>query len=205
MTLTTSLVNPLTYQEYRILIDRLIGEGKTTGGDQTEATLDYAKLNVQRMTRLDLMAEVTQDLKHAMHGITHAQTWLVITEGWCGDAAQTVPILAKAAQLSDRVTLRFILRDENPDVMDQFLTNGTRSIPIVVIADDASREVLGVWGPRPEPAKELVAEFKKDPGWNKEFMLMALHTWYAKDRTVSAQTELACMLVRIEEDRQANH
>jgi hypothetical protein len=192
------LVEPMTYAGYRSMIDRLLAEGRTTGGDQTEATLDYAKLNVQRMNRLDLITGIVDELKAALAGITRAQTWLVLTEGWCGDAAQTVPMIAKAAALSERVTLRLILRDKNLCVMDRFLTNGTRSIPILVVIDDATQTVRGVWGPRPEPAKALVAEFKKDPNWNKDNMLTALHTWYARDKTVSAQLELARMLTEAE-------
>lgn len=202
MTIQAALVNPLTYEQYRALIDRLIVEGKTTSGEQTKATLEYAKLNVQRMTRLDRMVEIISDLQCALRRLGRQQTWLVIAEGWCGDAAQSVPMFAKAASLSERVSLRILLRDENPCLMDQFLTNGSRSIPIVAIVDDATGDVVGVWGPRPEPAKALVAEFKKDPDWDKETMLAALHTWYAKDRTVSAQTELARILLHmIEDDR----
>lgn len=198
MTLNVPFIDPMTYEEYRALIDRLLAEGKTTGEDQTEARIEYAKLNVQRMNRIGVMLEIAPELSGALHALTRAQTWVVISEGWCGDAAQTVPMIAKAARQSELVSLVILLRDKNPQVMDRFLTNGTRSIPVLVMLDAGTNQVLGVWGPRPAEAKALVDEFKKDPHWNHDQMLTALHTWYAKDKTVSAQKELAALLGQIE-------
>lgn len=190
-----------SYAQYRASIDALLAEGKTTGGEQSPETLAYAKLNVQRMNRLDATVVISEALHRAVTGITHAQLWLVISEGWCGDAAQTVPMLAMAAALNPLVSLQFILRDKHLEVMDRFLTNGTRSIPIVLILDAATRDVLGVWGPRPAPAKAIVTAVKSDPAATKEDMLIALHGWYAKDRTASAQQELAELLHSLQADR----
>lgn len=200
MTLNDAPKGAMTYREYRELIDCLLTEGKTTSGDPAEGQLENVKLNLQRMNRLDLLCEITDELKRAIARITRPQRWTVISEGWCGDAAQTVPMIAKAAALAPgRITLSIALRDQNPGLMDRFLTNGTRSIPILVVTDRATNEVLGSWGPRPEPARALVAEFKKDPAWDKSAMLTALHTWYAKDKTSSAQHELAELLNRLNE------
>jgi hypothetical protein len=191
---TDDISGTYTYAQYRALIDALIADGKTTSGEQTAETLDYAKLNVQRMNRLDKTIVIGEPLRRAVEAISHPQQWLIISEGWCGDAAQNIPMIAKAAALTPLVTLRLILRDEHVEVMDRFLTNGTRSIPILVIADGETREVLGTWGPRPAPAKAVVAEVKRNPQTTKEDMLTALHGWYAKDKTASAQRELAAVL-----------
>ncbi|HLP15944.1 MAG TPA: thioredoxin family protein [Bacteroidota bacterium] len=192
--LDVPLVDAMTYEEYRALIDRLLAEGKTTSGEPTANQLEDTKLNVRRMNRLDQTIELTGKLTRALGALKQAQTWLVLSEGWCGDAAQTVPMIAKAAAASACVTMRVILREKNPSVMDRFLTDGTRSIPIVIMLEPGSNRVLGVWGPRPVPALALVAEYKSIPGWSKEAMLTALHTWYAKDKTLSAQHELAALV-----------
>jgi len=191
---TDDISRTYTYAQYRALIDALLADGKTTSGEQTAETLDYAKLNVQRMNRLDKTVVIGEPLRRAVEAISLPQQWLIISEGWCGDAAQNIPMIAKAAALNPLVTLQLILRDEHLEVMDRFLTNGTRSIPILVIADGETHEVLGTWGPRPAPAKVLVAEVKRNPQASREDMLTVLHGWYAKDQTASAQRELAAVL-----------
>jgi hypothetical protein len=188
------LVDPLTYEEYRTLTQQLFDDACTTSGEPTAQQLEDTKLNLSRMRRLDRGLAIVEELKAAIRHIGKDQTWFVLSEGWCGDAAQTLPMLAQAAAVTPRVTLRVLLRDRNLHVMDRFLTAGTRSIPIAVITETDTRAVLGTWGPRPLPARELVAEFKKDPSFNKEAMYTALHLWYAQDKTVSAQRELAALL-----------
>ena len=104
---------------------------------------------------------------------------LVIAEDWCGDAVNTVPILARVAEAIPGLELRVIQRDANPDVMDQYLTNGSRSIPIVIALDEEFRE-LGHWGPRPTELQSWVMT-------NRSMMPKAelypkVRTWYARDR-----------------------
>lgn len=104
---------------------------------------------------------------------------LVIAEDWCGDASNTVPIIAKLADAAPGLELRVVLRDENPEVMDQYLTNGSRSIPIVVALDDDFTE-LGHWGPRPT---ELQAWVMANRGtMAKAELYPQVRKWYARDR-----------------------
>jgi hypothetical protein len=104
---------------------------------------------------------------------------LVIAEDWCGDASNTVPIVAKLAGQVPGLELRVLLRDSNPEVMDQYLTNGTRSIPIVIALDENFRE-LGHWGPRPT---ELQAWVVANRGvMPKSELYPQVRKWYARDR-----------------------
>lgn len=104
---------------------------------------------------------------------------LVIAEDWCGDASNTVPIVAKLADMSPGLELRIILRDENPEVMDQYLTNGARSIPIVIALDDDLQEI-GHWGPRPT---QLQAWVMANRGTTpKAELYPQVRKWYARDR-----------------------
>jgi hypothetical protein len=80
---------------------------------------------------------------------------LVIAEDWCGDASNTVPVMARLVDLAPGLELRVIRRDENPELMDQYLTNGSRSIPIVIALDDRFQEI-GHWGPRPNQLQTWV-------------------------------------------------
>lgn len=181
----------MTYSTYRDLIDQLLAENKTTGHNHSEAYLDYTRMNVQRMSRLDKTAKVSHLLKETVESIQEDQFWLVITEAWCGDAAQNIPYLVKLAELNPRIELRLILRDEYPEVMDDYLTDGARSIPkLVAMTADLSCELF-TWGPRPASAHNLVLEYKRDSkGMSYQEFSETLHLWYARNKNQELESEL---------------
>jgi hypothetical protein len=104
---------------------------------------------------------------------------LAIVEDWCGDASSTVPVLAKLGDLAHCLEMRLILRDQNPGIMDRYLTNGARSIPIVVVLDQAFGE-LGRWGPRPTELQAWVVEHKDVMSAEERYR--HVRSWYAKDK-----------------------
>jgi thiol-disulfide isomerase/thioredoxin len=120
------------------------------------------------------------------------QVWLVLAQGWCGDCAQIIPILGKIADAGKQhIDLRIFNPDENPELMDAYLTNGSRSIPKLIILRDESLSEISLWGPRPAPAQKLLMDWKnlsEKSSWS-EFE-KELHTWYARDRTMTTQEEL---------------
>ncbi|MED3563304.1 thioredoxin family protein [Bacillus xiapuensis] len=80
---------------------------------------------------------------------------IVLTEDWCGDALLNNPILLRIADAAG-MEVRFVLRDQNLELMDQYLTNGTsRAIPIFIFIDQEGNEAE-VWGPRATEIQELV-------------------------------------------------
>ncbi len=190
----------ISYEEYRQLINDLLAKGQATGENHSEEILEYTRLNVSRMKRLDKTARLGEETLTTLSQIDRQQVWLVITEGWCGDAAQIIPLLQKMAATNDLVELRLILRDENLPLMDAFLTNGGRSIPKLIAIDTADdNKVLGSWGPRPQVAQNMVMATKDelagftDPVARKkryQESQQELHLWYAKDKTRSTQQEL---------------
>lgn len=104
---------------------------------------------------------------------------LVLAEDWCGDAVNTVPFLARLADATPALELRLLLRDANPALMNRYLTNGSRSIPIVIALDEDFRE-LGHWGPRP---RELQAWVMANRGtMPKQELYPKVRAWYARDR-----------------------
>ncbi len=131
-------------------------------------------------------------LWHGLHRLARIPAWalaavppdaglklLVLAEDWCGDASNTIPILAKLSDLAPGIELRILRRDEHPDVMDQYLTNGARSIPVVIALDRDFRE-LGHWGPRPRLLQEWVLEERKK-GTPKDQLYPEVRRWYARD------------------------
>lgn len=180
----------MSYQEYNSLLIDLFSKGKTTGENQSDDLLNYAKMNLQRMKRLNKTVELSDELKTVISESKKEMIWLVITEGWCGDAAQNIPVLNKIAELSSTIQMKLILRDENLEVMDEFLTNGGRSIPKLIVLDKNTLEIIDTWGPRPNPALDLINEFKAKEIEYKDFV-KDVQLWYAKDKTTSMQNELA--------------
>jgi hypothetical protein len=183
-----------TYAAYRQLIDDLLAEGKTTGPEQSAQLTEYTTLNVQRMHRLDKTVKVQSALADAVAGLQGQYIWLVITEGWCGDAAQIVPVFEAVAQASQgHISTRYVLRDEHPALIDQYLTGGSRAIPKLVVLDADTLAEITHWGPRPVPARELVQRLKAE-GMPHDDFIRELHTWYAHDRTQATQTELLALV-----------
>lgn len=178
-----------TYEEYRNLIEELLDQGRTTGDDHSEAYLNYTKLNNQRMKRLDKTVSIRPELQETIEELDRPLIWLVLTEAWCGDAAQNIPVLNKMAEISDSIELKLILRDEHLEIMDQHLTNGSRSIPKLVCLDKESLDTIGEWGPRPEPAQQIVEKYKDDPEVPYDEMSEMVQRWYLKDRAETVQDE----------------
>jgi len=184
------LNNSLSYSSYRKLIDKLLSEGKTTGINKENSMVEYTKLNVSRMNRIDKTTVVNQELKGL---IKNKQHWVLITEGWCGDAANTVPVIAKMSEYSGNVELHILLRDEHPEIMNEYLTNGTKSIPLLIVLDKDFNELF-VWGPRPAELQQNVVEFKKQKSFDIEELKKNIQMWYFKDNTVSKQKEIIELL-----------
>lgn len=186
-----------SYASYRQLVDDALAQGRTTGPQQSEALTDYTILNVQRMSRLDKTTKLLPELAAAAAGLTTSYIWLVITEGWCGDAAQLVPVIEAVAQASaGHLRTAYVLRDDNPDLIDRYLTHGTRSIPkLVVLRADTLTEVAH-WGPRPAEAQALLTRLKAE-GMAHDDYVREIHTWYAHDRTQATQRELLALVQQL--------
>jgi len=178
-----------TYSQYRKLIDDLLKESKTTGDNHSEKMVNFTKVNVQRMKRLDTTTSINEELRKEIAGLNKKWTWLILSEAWCGDAAQNIPVISKIADFSQNIEFRIILRDENLEVMEAYLTNGGRSIPKLICLDTNSLEELGTWGPRPEAAQKRFLKDKSDSNVSPEERSKNNQLWYLQDKTQSIQRE----------------
>jgi hypothetical protein len=119
---------------------------------------------------------------------------LVLTESWCGDAAQSMPIMNKLAEITNKIHLRVVLRDEHPELMNAFLTNGSQSIPKLIVTDTSTNELIGEWGPRPSVATEMVNSYKREHGSLSAEFKQDLQVWYNKDKGASIVEDLTKLL-----------
>ena len=193
MDLNQYIDRAMTFAEYTALLDRLLDEGLTTGPKQSEEMLHYARMNRQRMHRLEKTAVLNDELIDSRKKFERKMIWLVITEGWCGDAAQNIPVIEKIAAETKNIETLYILRDENTELIDRFLTNGARSIPKLIAIDAETFEVVGTWGARPQKAQMLYDELKAQ-GAEKEFIMESLQRWYNADKNQAIQDEFRELL-----------
>lgn len=181
----------MSYTMYRSTVSDLLSRGLTTGQHQSPEMLDYARLNDHRMDRVEKRFQMLPALQEKLNLLEESLHWLVLSEGWCGDAAQNLPALEKIAEHSHgRIHLRVLLRDENTELMDQWLTNGSRSIP-KLIQLNAAFEVSGQWGPRPATAQEMVLTARAA---GENTYAERLHKWYAHNNSADLQAEIIALL-----------
>ena len=189
----SALQNSHSYTEYRTLVSKLISEGKSTGNEQSADLLHYSELNEVRMKRLEKTLKLDLDVEKALQNLKSKQTWLVISEGWCGDAAQILPIIKLMSDAYENIDLKLVFRDENEELINQFLTNGAKSIPKLLVLDE-SFNLINHWGPRPEGAKNLIIEYKANHGIVDEAAKIALQKWYLDDKGISTMKEIVAIL-----------
>ena len=183
-----------SYQEYRELVSKHVQNGTSTGTFQTEALTQYTLLNDSRMRRLDKTTKIPDTVLGRINNFKGNQTWLVLTESWCGDAAQSLPIMNKLAENTDKIDLRIVQRDKHLELMNAFLTNGSQSIPKLIAIDTFTKKLIGDWGPRPSIATEMVNSYKKEHGSLSPEFKQDLQVWYNKDKGVSIAEDLTKLL-----------
>ncbi len=179
------------YQTYRNTVSELASKGLSSGLQQSEANANYTRLNDARMRRLDKTIRVPEKIEERFRNFQGDQTWLVVTESWCGDAAQTIPAINKLAALSDDIDLKLIYRDTHPELIDVFLTNGARSIPKLIAMDNVSGKIINEWGPRPSAATVMAENYKAEHGTLTPSFKKDLQVWYNKDKGQTTIQDLA--------------
>jgi len=179
------------YDTYRHWIKDLVAESRTSGPNQTAERIGYTRLNLARMERQHKTLQLLPELEN-LEGRLRPMNWEVITEAWCGDAAQSLPAIYMIAQQL-HIPLVLTLRDAHPEKIDRYLTNGARAIPKVIMRDRQTGEDLAVWGPRPAPAQQIVLDAKA-AGIPSDEWHITLHKWYSGDKTFTLQTEMLQLL-----------
>ena len=190
---TELLEQALSYSVYLQLTEKLVAEGKTSGPNQSEAYVHYTKLNLQRMKRLNKTVDIPQSLQELLSQKANNWTWITLTEPWCGDAAQCVPVIEKLGTSSKEINTVYLLRDEHPTVMDAYLTNGGRSIPKLICLDANGKEVF-TWGPRPAVIQEVMNELKASGISDIPTIVEAIQKAYNADKQAGIYAEFEALL-----------
>ena len=198
--ISNALNNCHSYLDYRKIIIDLLSHGKSSGNEQSDDLMQFSTLNETRMHRLDKTISISDNNIQKLNSLKNNYIWLVIAEGWCGDAAQIVPVLNKMDSLAHTIEMKIVFRDENPDLMNLFLTNGAKAIPKLIILDKKTLDVEANWGPRPKGALELIENYKEQQGKIDANAKTELQLWYLHDKGISTQTEVTELMLSIESD-----
>jgi thiol-disulfide isomerase/thioredoxin len=198
ITIKSALENSMSYEAYRSLVANLAETNSASGNEQTEALANYTKLNNRRMKRWDKTLKIDEKTKKRLVAFDSKVTWLIITESWCGDAAHVIPVLNKIAELNPNINMRLVLRDDNLDLMDMFLTDGNRAIAKMIVIDDETGEVLDTYGPRPSEATGYVNRFKAANGALTPQFKEDLQHWYNNDKGLTVIEDVTEMLCKFQ-------
>jgi thiol-disulfide isomerase/thioredoxin len=175
-----------TYSEYQSFFEGLALD------NSSDELIKKIKLNWSSAKRGDKTYVSLPETTQFLSNLKKKYKLLIITEPWCGDAAQIVPVIAGLAKESSNLEVEVVLRDENDSLMSRHLTNGGKAVPIIVIVDQNTDEELGSWGPRPSEAQKIVIAYKALPEEERapySDFVQKMKMWYKNDKTVSIQQE----------------
>jgi thioredoxin family protein len=150
-----------------------------------------AAANRELWKAMERVAQVPEWAIAAVRGSGEKFNLLVLAEDWCGDGSSTIPYLAKLATLTRSIEVRVLRRDEHPVVMDRYLTDGARAIPIVIVLNRRFAE-LGHWGPRPRALQEWVQRERAATGLKPPYP--QIRRWYARDKGESVLREVLALI-----------
>jgi thiol-disulfide isomerase/thioredoxin len=177
-----SLKKAISYQEYRAQVATHTENGTSSGPYQSEALSSYTLLNNSRMKRLDKTLKVDEAVSEKFQEYHKNVTWLVLTESWCGDAAHSMPVMNKLVTQAKNIDFKVLYRDENEELMNLFLTNGSMSIPKLIAFDNDTQEVINDWGPSPSTVINKTKEFKTAHGTLTPEFKKEIQVWYNQNK-----------------------
>lgn len=169
-------------------------DGKISNAPYDQAAYqNYVKLNQRRIKRWNKMGKLSDELVKTLGHIHEPQQWVLITEPWCGDAANSHAFIRKMAESNPLITLQLQNRDAEGSEIDSYLTNGGKSIPKLIVRDKAGKDLF-LWGPRPAEAQAMVMRQKSEDTLRLEERMIEIQNWYNKDKGVSIQAEILALL-----------
>jgi Thioredoxin len=151
----------------------------------------YSRYNYDRQQGVELAFRMTEDFREAVKALQGPQTWYFLTDDWCIDSAYSLPLLLEAAALHGDIALHILMRDDNLEIMDDYLTDDKRSIPILVGFDKDDKQLFR-WGPNPDELEKLRTSLQAagEPG---RVVSGSTIDWYAADGYLVVEKELAAL------------
>lgn len=178
----------MNFSQYIIYTADILSRSVQQPPYDTAVYLDYTRLNFSRMNRWTKTLELNEELAEVVRSINRPQSWIIIAEPWCGDAAPALPFIVALSEINPLVQYSIQLRDEEPFLINQYLTDGGKSIPKLIARDSEGKDLF-VWGPRPVSAQLFMDKLSAE-GADKMNIVAQLQSWYNTDRGACMQQEL---------------
>ncbi|MGO1243523.1 MAG: thioredoxin family protein [Sphingobacterium sp.] len=178
----------MTFQEYLDHFEQILESPQDFDPYGDKEYFNYTKLNWSRTNRWLKRFEPNDQIKSLIASITEPQHWIVITEPWCGDAAHSVAQLYQIVKNNPNIDFEIQLRDDEPHLIEDYLTNGGKSIPKLIIRNDVGHDKV-IWGPRPQKLQAIFDQMKHADKSFEE-VKEALQHWYNEDKGEELQREL---------------
>ena len=175
--------------EYEKQFDDILEGRNNNYPYDSDEYMNYVKMSKARIRRWRKTGKLIPELTERIENIDQALDWILITEPWCGDAAHSHVFIQKLADLNPKISLSIQNRDAEGSEIDNYLTNGGKSIPILIIRDKAGKDLFS-WGPRPKEAQQMVLDFKTNTELSDDEKKKELQRWYNKDKGTMIQNEL---------------
>jgi hypothetical protein len=185
------LSHSFSFEDYLELTKAIAEEKVPRKGLYTaDNTFRYTRSNLVRMQQVLDNLVLNQKLYNLLSDLHEEWLWVIISEPWCGDASWGTPALSLIASATEKIECRILLRDENPELIKAYQTEGSDSIPKLVCLRKRDRKVLGTWGPRPQALQQEVLRRINTPGFDYRESVRAIHDWYQNDMTKTTQEEI---------------
>ncbi len=184
----------MTFKEYQDYFETIINTpiSEQDAPYDNSDYMDYTKLNWSRMNRWLKTGKLIDEMKETVRGIKRPQNWIIITEPWCGDAAHSVPFIEMIARENPLISTSYSLRDSSPFLIEGYLTNGSKSIPKLLIRDESGQDIA-IWGPRPEDCQTFYQRLLDEKA-DLEKIKTELQIWYNANKGQAVQQELLTLL-----------
>lgn len=178
----------MKWQEYTELFDKILAGEIQSEMYENPDFIEYVKLNKSRVNRWIKQGIILDELAGKIKNIQEKQQWILISEPWCGDAANITPFIQKLSELNPAIELDIRLRDDGSNLIDSYLTNGGKAIPKLIIRN-AEGEDITTWGPRPDACQKVVRA-QIDAGGDIAERKILIQKWYNEDGGKAIQEEL---------------
>lgn len=183
----------MNFKEYMSYFEAVLADPEKYPAYTDPEYYNYTKLNWSRTNRWLKRFEPSDELKEKVADLSEPQKWILITEPWCGDAAHSVPQIVKIAEQNPNIELELQLRDEEPFLIDQYLTNGGKSIPKLIVRNTHGEDVF-VWGPRPDALQQIFYQMQGEGKTTFEEIKEVIQKWYNEDKGEELQKEFLKLL-----------
>ncbi|PQL94437.1 thioredoxin family protein [Apibacter adventoris] len=187
----------VSYEKYKEIITLQEKQEIHSSNENIKKLAEYTRLNLSRIHRNDKTLVLEESVIKQLASLSHKINILVISEGWCGDASQIVPVINKMVRCTDKLDIRLVFRDENERLINQYLTNGGKAIPIVILINAETFQEIAHWGPRPQPCTPFLQKYKSDPQhYSHDDFAIDIQNFYNQDKGHTISKELTRLIVK---------